>query len=233
MSPENDALGFIFISQKLAFPFILPLMAKISGERKIPQVQPIAEITGVRDVSEFFYTSLLEISKKQGVLLPEEISFYLVNLLRAFHTETHFNLFPSEKPLCILLMESETLPREAERAQLKWLGDFTLFMVGFFSESFARKLVGASYYEQLGKAAYQRLSAVDLSGSIYTDLSRKFTTYTDLLYELSLSEKARLPAILHLYEEWLSRGSKLAHRLLLEAGITPQTREWHSLSTVQ
>ena len=46
--------------------------------------------------------------------------------------------------------------RPAQRASLKQIGDVSLFVSGFFSDSLRRKLVDVDYYVSIGGVAYQR-----------------------------------------------------------------------------
>lgn len=179
-------------------------------------------LTEVKDVGEFFYKELLQSIEALQLALSKDIEFYLVHLLSNFHRKEQCHQFDSDEPLAVCLLKAPHLPREERRIQLKWLGDFTLFMAGYFAESFNRKLVGSDYYTKLGTQAYYSLADMGYQGAeTYYSLAENFLTCTDLLNEVAASTRGETLDLLHLYEEWLNRESRFARRGLSEQGIIP------------
>ena len=88
----------------------------------------------------------------------------------------------------------------AQRDGLRKVGDQSLFISGFFSDSFNRSLVDIDYYIHLGECAYRSLArhADHSLGDVFDELSDKFTTFVDVLGEVSertsLSSNARRPS---------------------------------------
>ena len=74
-----------------------------------------------------------------------------------------------------------------QRASLKQIGDLSLFIAGFFSESLNRKLVDVDYYASIGGRAYNALSRVetDTFSPVFAELGSKFVGFVDVLSEVS------------------------------------------------
>lgn len=64
-----------------------------------------------------------------------------------------------EKILGIKLLESSQLSGAKQQRALKDIGDMSLFICGYFSDSLNRKLVDVKYYQDIGMMAYSRLNA--------------------------------------------------------------------------
>ena len=98
-----------------------------------------------------------------------------------------------------------------QRANLKQIGDFSLFISGFFADSLHRKLVDVDYYVSIGGTAYTALSRyeTDTFSPVFAELAEKFIRFVDVLSEVS--ERASLCSnadLLRLYERWLKTGSR-------------------------
>ena len=111
----------------------------------------------------------------------------------------------------------------AQRDGLRKVGDVSLFMSGFFSDSLKRGLVDVGYYIQIGGRAYASLARCDAAlGEVFDELSGKFTAFVDVLGEIS--ERTALTSdtdLLRLYERWLRTGSRRSGNLLVTRGIVP------------
>jgi hypothetical protein len=111
-----------------------------------------------------------------------------------------------------------------QRAGLKQVGDVSLFMSGFFSDSFRRKLVDVDYYVTIGGYAYNALSRVESEtfSSVFAELGEKFGAFVDVLAEVSERTSCASNAdLLRLYEKWLKTGSPRSGQLLVERGVVP------------
>ena len=74
-----------------------------------------------------------------------------------------------------------------KRESLRQIGDVSLFISGFFSDSLHRKLVDVDYYVSIGGCAYNALSRVetDTFSSVFAELGEKFVGFVDVLSEVS------------------------------------------------
>ena len=109
---------------------------------------------------------------------------------------------------------------------LKRLGDFALFIAGYFPSSLNRQLVDTRYYAQMGGSAYtdlaQLVSKKNGLNETFEELAGRFLAYVDILSEVS--EECHLQGsqdLLRLYETWLKTGSPHALNRLHQKGILP------------
>jgi hypothetical protein len=100
-----------------------------------------------------------------------------------------------------------------KRESLRQIGDVSLFISGFFSDSLHRKLVDVDYYVSIGGCAYNALSRVetDTFSSVFAELGEKFVGFVDVLSEVSERTSCSSNAdLLRLYEKWLKRAAAVA-----------------------
>src|SRR5262245_20912085 len=185
---------------------------------------------GVPNVAEFFHEVLSETIKSQGVDTSAPTESYLVNLLSTF-TRTQ----PDDSPVGIKLAQAVQAPPDERARALREVGDTTLYVSGFFSESLSRKLVDVDYYIDIGGAAYGELARFfrgyrrsEVFGEIYDELEHKFPRFVDVLAEVSeRTSMASNSSVLSLYERWLKTGSAWMERRLRELGMIPGSGETH------
>ena len=111
-----------------------------------------------------------------------------------------------------------------QRANLKQIGDLSLFMSGFFADSLSRKLVDVDYYVSIGGTAYTALSRyeTDAFSPVFAELADNFVRFVDVLSEVSERASCASNAdLLRLYERWLRTGSRRSGQLLAERGVVP------------
>ena len=175
--------------------------------------------------AEFFRELVESAMARQHVKAADLTEFYLVNLLcqyvriegtdrRAEHTQ----------PLALRLARAIESAGSEQRARLRGIGDFSLFMSGFFSDSFTRAAVDIDYYKSMGEYAYGSLSRSDddAFADVFGELSRKFVGFMDVLADISEhTTLARATDVLRLYESWLRTGSERDGQRLIERGILP------------
>ena len=150
--------------------------------------------------------------------------YYLVNLLCQYIRFDSRESVALDQPLAIQLARALNGAGVEQRARLRSLGDCSLFMSGFFSDSFRRSLVDVDYYKSLGEYAYGSLSRDedDAFAEVFGELSRKFVGFVDVLSDIS--ERTTLGTstdVLRLYEKWLRTGSQRDGQRLVEQGILP------------
>ena len=171
--------------------------------------------------TEFFRGLVETAMQNQRVSAHELTSYYVVNLLTAF---VHSELAADDEPLGTRLTRALQSAGVAQRDALRRVGDQSLFISGFFSDSLNRSLVDVDYYIQLGECAYRSLARHRdrRLGDVFDELSDKFTTFVDVLGEVS--ERTSLSSnadVLRLYEKWLRTGSRRSGSLLAAKGIVP------------
>jgi hypothetical protein len=194
-------------------------------------IQPVASL------KEFFRDALHDALTHQRVAVEGETEHYVVNLLTLFSdADALFERKPNEpaqraglKPLALMLGEALEAPtNEAKFRALQRLGDVSLFIAGFFSAGFARKLVDVDYHIAMGGRAYGTLadSCPPARGrtlrQVFAELATKFVPVVDALNEISEtayqhSDRDRL----RLYELWVKTGSERSRQLLRKLGVEP------------
>lgn len=187
-----------------------------------------------KGVEEFFFHQVRSAINNQNLSTHPHTEFYLVRLLSNFCQSDR--LFPDEEskatPLAIRYLQSLELKRldHVRGVQLlQELGDFTLYITGFFQESLQRSSVDLNYYFTLGGNAYHRLHTLgersqmlEVFQETFLDLASRFPAYAEVLCEISENAPARRDVdLLKLYERWLTTRSRRLFKKLQEAGIHP------------
>lgn len=148
--------------------------------------------------------------------------YYLVNLLAGFASGKGT---PSpDRPLGVELLHALAGAGPLRPSQLKNVGDRSLFISGFFSDSLKRSPTDVDYYIGLGAYAYGVLSeeADSTLAPVFGELGEKFVAFVDVLGEISTHATVMSNNdLLRLYEKWLRTGSKRDGNLLVERGIVP------------
>ncbi|MEO8061758.1 MAG: hypothetical protein ABI821_03315 [Pseudomonadota bacterium] len=194
-------------------------------------IQPVASL------KEFFRDALHDALSHQRVAVDDQTEHYVVNLLTLFSdADALYERDTREpvqrtrlKPLAVMLGDALEAPtQEARFHGLQRLGDVSLFIAGFFSAGFARKLVDVDYHIAMGGRAYGTLAdncppaRSRTLRQVFAELATKFTPMVDALNEISESsyqhsDKDRL----RLYELWVKTGSERSRQLLRKLGLEP------------
>jgi hypothetical protein len=194
-------------------------------------IQPVASL------KEFFRDALHDALSHQRVAVEGETEHYVVNLLTLFsdadalyERDTRSDAQRARiKPLVVMLGEALEAPtHEAQFRGLQRLGDVSLFIAGFFSQGFARKLVDVDYHIAMGGRAYGTLadncpaSRGRTMRQVFAELAAKFQPMVDALNEISESSYQHSDQDrLRLYELWVKTGSERSRQLLRKLGIEP------------
>ncbi len=174
--------------------------------------------------TEYFKEMIEAALEHQRVQTGELTSYYLVNLLAGFAAGERRPDYAADAPLGVQLIAALRREGAARNAQLRKVGDRSLFVSGFFSDSLKRQIADVDYYVSLGAYAYHSLSQEEdeVFGPVFGELGRKFVSFVDVLEEVS--ERSALMSnhdLLRLYEKWLRTGSRRDGELLVERGIVP------------
>jgi len=193
--------------------------------------KPLVAVTNLR---EFFHDSVQTALRKQRVDVDDHTEHYVVNVLTMFaRSEELYESTPEGirlKPLARMLADAAAASSSQQRDEaLRRLGDVSLFVAGFFAQSFARKLVDIDYHIAMGGRAYGTL-ADNLRGSIrgqafaavFLELAQKFQRLVDVLNEVAeMAHTHTHKDILRLYEIWMKTGSPRAFAILQRLGVAP------------
>ena len=192
-----------------------------------------SHVVPVANLGEFFRDHLHGALERQHLCVEDHTEHYVVNLLTLFaRAEALYEQTPAGprlKPLVVMLTEALEAPTTGDRHRgLQRLGDVSLFVAGFFAQSFARKVIDIDYHIAMGERAYQMLAEALARGrqaalaQVFAELADKFQPLVDALNDVSeTSYRHSDRDILRLYELWLKTGSQRSYQLLRRLGVDP------------
>lgn len=183
-------------------------------------------LLGEQTPVEYFKSRIESALSRHHLHATELTSYYLVDLLCRFvRPDQRIPFYEgADEPLALRLGRALQTGGLEQRARLRNVGDLSLFMSGFFSDSFRRRLVDVDYYVTLGEYAYASLARrdEDAFGDVFLELARKFVGFTDVLADVSEQTTAASSSdVLRLYEKWLRTGSARDGQKLVDRGILP------------
>lgn len=191
-------------------------------------------LVAVASLREFFHDSMQTALRQQKVAVDDHTEHYVVNVLTQFaRAEELYEQTPEGvrlKPLAHMLAEaSEARSTQQRDSALRRLGDVSLFIAGFFAQSFARKLIDIDYHIAMGGRAYATLADSTRNtvrgqafSAVFMELAQKFQRLVDVLNdvaEMSYTHTDR--DILRQYEIWMKTGSPRAYNILRRLGVDP------------
>jgi len=181
----------------------------------------VHELTPVEYFKELVESSL----SRQRVRAGDLTEFYLVNLLCQYvRVDASPHHAEEGQPLALRLARALESGGFEQRVRLRGVGDSSLFVSGFFSDSLARGSVDVDYYRALGECAYASLSRTEdeAFAEVFAELSRRFVAYMDVLADISdRTSLASATDVLRVYEKWLRTGSERDGQRLVDRGIVP------------
>jgi hypothetical protein len=191
-------------------------------------------LVAVTNLREFFHDSVQTALRKQHVAVDDHTEHYVVNVLTTFSRSDELYEQTAEgtrlKPLAHMLASAAEAPTPQLRDQaLRRLGDVSLFIAGFFAQSFARKLVDVDYHIAMGGRAYGTLAdsaRCSIRGqafaAVFLELAQKFQRLVDVLNDVAeMAHEHSDKDVLRLYEIWLKTGSPRAYGILRRLGVEP------------
>lgn len=191
-------------------------------------------LVAVTNLREFFHDSVQSALRKQQVAVDDHTEHYVVNVLTMFaRSDELYEQTPEGtrlKPLAHMLADAAEASTPQLRDQaLRRLGDVSLFIAGFFAQSFARKLVDVDYHIAMGGRAYGTLADTmrnsmrgQAFAAVFLELAQKFQRLVDVLNDVAeMAYEHSDKDILRLYEIWLKTGSPRAFAILRRLGVEP------------
>jgi len=172
--------------------------------------------------TEYFRELVESALQHQHVSVHDLTSFYVVNLLAGYVHRSRAAI-DDDEALGLCFVRALQSGGSAQRDALRRVGDTSLFLSGFFSDSFNRGLVDIDYYMAIGERAYGSLARRDDTlGDVFDELADKFAAIVDVLTEVSEHTAIGGSAdVMRLYEKWLRTGSRRMGDKLAARGIVP------------
>jgi len=156
--------------------------------------------------------------------------FYLADTLASFIMPQTLSDQPDIWNLRLFDLLKLAIESEESHDRLKYfklLGDKSLYISGFFQESFNRKTFDIGYYSSMGRTAYHQGAALTSAQNkeqkqVLTELSKTFLYAIELIAHVADSSQSHSPKnLLGVYERWTKTKSKRLYNILKEAGIDP------------
>ena len=175
--------------------------------------------------AEYFKELVDAALTRQHLQAGDLTEYYLVNLLCQYVRPEARSGLADAQPLAFRLADALESGGTEQRVRLRSLADFSLFMSGYFADSFTRKAIDVDYYKSMGEYAYGSLSRREDEefADVFAELARKFVGFMDVLADVS--ERSALSSssadVLRLYEKWLRTGSRRDGHRLIERGLLP------------
>ena len=176
----------------------------------------------------FFFENLSEINKKSLCPVPESVIYYSSDVLDKFALSQDFFETSDgkvrEKILGMKLLEATQVSRDEQKKIYKEVGDMSLMVCGYFSESVNKKIVDTQYYAQLGKMAYSHLNNVHPSfldiPCFYGMVATCFESLTTLMTILATKDRNGVVNNNLIFKKILNSES-VSEKEMLVSGVMP------------
>jgi hypothetical protein len=186
---------------------------------------------------EYFTEVLDEGFQKLQIQTQTPVKSYLADMLENFLDSKNFFDYQSDITITELFLQANQKNSLERQELLRKVGDRTLYISGFFGDSFNRKTIDIDYYAQLGGSAYAQVahSARDEHQfDMYMEISKRFLKFVEVLAFISTQSLLTSNSnILRLYEKYVRTGSDLAKDQLIEIGIFPVSTDQAKKTTNQ
>lgn len=183
-----------------------------------------AVIAATDNLFDYFHEAVEGARAQQGLRIGDDTALYLANLLadRARADRPA----PTETTLAELHGRAANAPPAEQVRAYRELGDRALYSLGYFEESLERRVVGSTYYQDMGRAAYTRVDHVmkrwyaNAFNAVFEELADEFRGCMALLTAVRDTHLREHPEeVLSLYERWAKSGSDALARRLRVAGV--------------
>ena len=175
-------------------------------------------------LEEFFRDEVDRAFRDRDLTAGALTEHYLVQLLATYAAQPI-----EDRPLALKMLESVEAPPRERRHQLREIGDTSLYVSGFWTESLCDKLVDVDYYIDLGGTAYGELArggskwSGDPFGDVFAELAANFARFVEVLMVIRrrTTHVASHEDIVRLYQRWQRTKSRWAAARLAALGVIP------------
>lgn len=181
------------------------------------------------DLHGFFRDEVRASRRHIGVSFSEPTEFYLVHLLVEFSHRGDITQQYGDEPLLVLHQKAREAPLAQQMVIFKQMGDWALYVAGFFAEFIERSLVTLDYYTAMGMAAYRNVASLTASGTksqtvhaTYVELADNFAGAVDVLTQISHRSRQRNSTdvdLLKLYDRYVRTQNDRVRKMLEGRGL--------------
>ena len=179
---------------------------------------------------DFFHEEVSRAARDRRLDVSDDTTLYLVTLLEG-RARADRPAAP-EDTLAELHGRAAHSPPAEQAKVYRELGDRTLYMLGYFTEHVDNKIVGPSYYANMGAAAYDRVDTLfklvfaDAFGPVFRELAASFRSCVKVVSDVrDATRKDRPTDLIGLYEKWLVTGDEVLAERLREGGLILPTEK--------
>src|SRR5262245_50036742 len=174
-------------------------------------------------VEAFFQDEVERAFRDEGMAPGVMVEHYVVQLLAGYAVQQI-----ESTPLALRMLAAAEAPSPERRRHLRNIGDTSLYVSGFWSESLEGRLVDVDYYIEMGGSAYGELArggprATNPLGDVFGELAVNFVRFVGALS--LISRRVATPTtdrdILRLYRHWQRTRSANAAARLAALGVVP------------
>ena len=174
-------------------------------------------------VEAFFQDEVERAFRDEGLSPGVRVEHYVVQLLAGYAVRQI-----ESTPLALRMLTAAGAPLRERRRHLRRIGDTSLYVSGFWSDSLEGRLVDVDYYIEMGGTAYGELARVDgiagdPLGDVFGELAGNFVRFVGAL--ALISRRVATPTsdrdILRLYRQWQRTRSANAAARLAALGVVP------------
>ena len=181
-------------------------------------------VADLKNVFDYFEQEVSDAIEQVNTDISDDTALYLISLL--VERTRADRPTPPEDTLAELHARAAQAGPHEQASTYRELGDRTLYVLGYFSESLSRQTVGETYYAQMGAGAYHRVDIVfkrwfsNAFGPVFSELSERFHDCVSLLNVVRESHESAQPDnLLWLYQKWLETGSEALAAQLRDRGV--------------
>ena len=175
-------------------------------------------------VEAFFQDEVERAFRDEGLAPGVRVEHYVVQLLAGYAVRQI-----ESTPLALRMLAAAGAPLRERRRHLRRIGDTSLYVSGFWSDSLEGRMVDVDYYIEMGGTAYgelargDALSTGDPLGDVFGELAGNFVRFVGAL--ALISRRVAAPTsdrdILRLYRQWQRTKSVNAAARLAALGVVP------------
>ena len=195
-------------------------------------------VTGlVMDSNQFFKDVVEEAFTRCQLKAGLYVRIYLVDILKHYlfvgnlYNKKDSSGRKTRETLAETLLTVNKMKPKERFEKLKSLADSSLYISGFFSDSFQRKIIDIDYYIDIGRLAYQTLAQdveEDTFSKLYNEISNQFIDLVDVLS--FISQKAEMTDrenLLRIMDVYTKTHSSLREEILVEKGVFNRPKKNH------
>ena len=180
-------------------------------------------VASAGNLFDYFNAKVERARSARSVPLSDDTALYLAALL-ADRARSDTATLEGET-LAELFGRAANAPPAEQVRTFRELGDRSLYRLGYFAESLEGRVVGASYYADMGAAAYYKVHLAvqrwfaSAFGIVFEELASEFHSCVGVLGMIRDAERSESDDLMVLYEEWLASGDESIASRLRERGL--------------